>query len=105
MIKKLIEKIYLKYVIDSLIEETEMDKEDIKQAYVSLYENVRLMKLLMRMRGEDTKQLMKNEWRDEKLAAERYGKFKRVQTLIDKAKMYYQLDRDEKPDIDNTVKE
>ena len=88
MIKKIIEKLYFKYIIDDLVQVDAIDEGDRIEAYSMLYTNVKMMKVLQRILVADTKEMMK-DFKNKENADIRYGMFKRTKAIMDKATELY----------------
>jgi hypothetical protein len=96
--KKLIFKLYYRYVIDDLVQVEEIDETKRMEAYAALYQNTWIMNVFQRMLVADTKEMMKVDWNDDKTRAIRYGMFVRTKAIIDKAKELYIKSNGEEPE-------
>ena len=95
--KKLLIKIIMRYIRADLEDLTDISKEDRKDAYSSLYSNIKMMKVLAAILKADTIEMMTKDAfsEDRFIRGVRYGMFLRAKAIKDKAKELYELEQRE----------
>lgn len=91
MIKKLLDKFILWYSVRQLKELHNISEQDRMDAYVGLYQNIKMMKVLENILIQDTKVMMAKDWMNEKEACKRFGLFSRARDIKNNAEYYYNL--------------
>lgn len=94
---KILLKLLLKRYVKELKNPGDIEGQDRKKGYISLYENRLMMRNLEKMLIEDTKEMMIKDFLDKRTSLLRAGMFIRTKAIYDKAKELYEDDKREQP--------